>query len=306
MLKKITFALLSLLLCTSLLIAYPLSTSAVEEMPAPEQTALQTPVSEKKQEIQAPSFQEAVNGLFQQLASREGFEDWKPATWSSYPLGPGTHGWVILISSGGKEAGYMVIHSAGPNSYRLTEYGKGDFPLFSLQTLYRSLVQLELIEYPYEAERLYYDPLQAIWKITVPGADRQWYLDAKTGEELPFKNDSKLPKFDASEKKIFTKIEFTHTIVETRQTLPADPYQQLPWVNNKSESPIHFGELKQWVEKKIQPVYAAQLYQNSVTIPLSVSGYQVWSDGDSFVEVLQEDTRYLPFDTMNQLGRFYP
>ncbi|TVY08308.1 hypothetical protein [Paenibacillus cremeus] len=316
--NKLTIVAVTLLLCTSLCFAAPLSTAAVQPTGDQVASVLRTanqpaqdsppPVTPTK-EIVSPSLQAAVDKFFRELSAQKGFEGWKQGTWSSYALGPGTHGWVILITVGGKEAGYMVLHAAGPDTYRLSEYGKGEFPLYSLQTLYRSLVQLELMDYSYQAQRLYYDPLQAVWKITVDGADREWYLDAKTGEELPFKDSSHFPDLPATEDmKPFTNTDSSHTIAATGQTTAAAASQRLPWVQGKPEANMTQAKLKQWINDSTtsQPIYSAELFQGSVTLPLTVTGYQAWSGGDLFVQVLQDDDRYLPYEPLAALGGFYP
>ena len=87
-----------------------------------------------------------------------------------------------------------------PNAggFRLTEYGTGKSPLFSLTTLYRSLIQQELIPSTtlYDdfvqnetiiEDRLYMDTLTSVWKIVL--GDETYYLDAKSGEVLPLTED---------------------------------------------------------------------------------------------------------------------
>lgn len=308
--KKLTFALVSLLLGTNLLAAWPLASPPAH---AVEETKPSAPTSaaptEPATDIAAPTLQAAVERFMKQLALQPGFEPWQQASWTSYPLGPGMHGWVIIVSAEGSETGYLVIHAGEPDTYKLTEYGKGSYPLFSLQTLHRSLVQLELIEYPHQIERLYFGPLQALWKITVQNADRIWYIDAKTGEELPFASDAKLPKSKpapAPNVQAFTNTDAKHTIQESGQSEPAEPYARLPWVQSKSGKPLPFDDLKQLIAQGSKPVYAAELYEGSVTVPLPVAGFQVWSSGDRFVQFRQDDDRFLPYEALQRLGSFYP
>lgn len=306
--KKLTFALTSLLLGTSLLAAFPLdSLPAHAVQAAPQETAVMT--LQIQSDLPAPSLQNAVNGFIQELASQQGFEQWKQGTWTTYPLGPGTHGWIVMVMVDGQEAGYLVVQASGQDTYQLIEYGKGQYPLFSMQTLYHSLVRLEIIEYPYHLERIYYNPLEALWKVTVPQAERAWYIDAKTGEELPLDNDSQLPE---SDKGVFVKpLPFTntdslHTIIAVGQTEPSDAYERLPWVQGKGEPLVRFELLQQWIDQGRKPVFVAELYGGNVQVPLPIIGYQAWSGGESFVGVRQDDDRYLPFHVINPLGGFYP
>lgn len=310
--NKLTFALTSLLLSTSLLAAVPLDSwpaDTVQEAPLePAVHTLQVQPAAQS-DIPAPSLQNAVNRFIHELASHQGFEQWKQGAWTTYPLGPGTHGWIVIVTVDGQEAGYLVVQASGQDTYRLIEYGKGKYPLFSMQTLNRSLVRLEIIEYPYHLERIYYNPLEALWKITVPQANRVWYIDAKTGEELPLDNDSQLPE---SESGIFVKpLPFTntdslHTIIEAGQTEPSDAYERLPWVQGKAETLVRFEQLRQWIDQGRKPIFAARLYGGNVHVPLPITGYQTWSGGESFVGVRQDDDRYLPLHAINPLGGFYP
>ncbi|CAG7651021.1 hypothetical protein ACFQI7_21515 [Paenibacillus allorhizosphaerae] len=310
--KLRTFGLTAFLLCTSLLMARPYPSAALQQPVLPTETKLAATGSVSPgipDEIRSSSLSEAANRFIGVLSSQQGFEQWKQSTWTSYPLGPGTHGWVILVASSGRDIGYLVLYDAGPDKYRLAEYGNGEYPLFSMQTLYRSMVQLELFDYSYKTERLYYNPLQAVWKITVQGADREWYLDAKTGEELPFQDGSKLPKVETGTSpgtKPFTKTEPAHNIIEAGQTAPAEPNQRLPWVQGKPEAGMTERKLQEWIRSARKPVFSAELYSGSVILPLSVSGYHVWSGGDVYVKVLQDDDRYLPFETLASAGGFYP
>ncbi|MGG2201152.1 hypothetical protein [Paenibacillus validus] len=311
--KKLTILLSALLIGTSLLAFGPApETVSVharqDELPA---AALKQAVGARTLPtgVPAPELREAVNRFISQLAEQPGFDTWPQAEWTSQPLGPGTHGWIILVRSGGQEIGYLVVHADESGQYLLTEYGKGSFPLFSANTLYQSLVRLELIDYPYHAERLYWNPLQAVWKVSVENADRIWYLDAKTGEELPIA-ESDLPSpgenMSSSTMKTFTKLDSSHTIIETGETTPHDPYGTLPWVRGEQAADGSFPRVRERIEAGQPPVFAAELYNGSVTVPLAVAGYQLWSGGDSFVQVAQDGDRFIPLDALARLGRFYP
>lgn len=311
--KKLTFALTSLLLCTSLLAARPFDLwPAHAHKETPHMNAVQTIQTQQpaaQSDISAPSLQNAVDRFIGELSAHDGFEQWKQGTWTPYPLGPGTHGWIVIVTVEGEEAGYLVVHASGQDIYRLMEYGKGEYPLFSMQTLYHSLVRLEIIEYLYHVERIYYNPLQALWKVTVPETERVWYIDAKTGEELPLEPSDLVPNSDTGErmKRLpFTFTEPLHKIISAGQTIPSEAYERLPWIQGKAETSLRFEVLRQWIDQGRKPVFVAELYNGSVHVPLPVSGYHVWSSGESFIEVLQDDERYLPFNAINPLGGFYP
>ncbi|SDC25788.1 hypothetical protein SAMN02799630_00935 [Paenibacillus sp. UNCCL117] len=318
--KKLALLLSSAALGASLLVLGPAAYTSADQTwreGKPSPAAAAAPLSEQPPEASvsananapaAPSsvLREAVSGFVSELAKQPGFENWSQAEWTSQPLGPGTHGWVILLKAGGQEIGYLIVYADENGGYRLTEYGRGNYPLFSQQTLYQSLVRLELIEYAYRAEPYYYNPLQAVWQVTVENADRVWYIDAKTGEELPFMSADSFPEPSFSMKP-FTTAGSLHTIIQASHTSPVDPYGTLSWVQGiPAAGGGLFESLQAQIKAGTPPVYAAELYDGQVTIPLAVSGYQVWSGGDRFVQVVQDDDRYLPLDVLTRLGHFYP
>ncbi|NOU97887.1 hypothetical protein GC093_32370 [Paenibacillus sp. LMG 31456] len=251
---------------------------------------------------------EAIKQWTQSISAKPGYEAWKQATWTSQPLGPGTHGWIVLLQSNGQPVGYMVIHAADPNNptkYRLTEYGSGNTPLFSMQTLYQSLVQLELMNTSYHAERLYTSPLQAVWKIT--SGEDLYFIDAKTGEVLPQLTVSEKQEFDKPlEEQIASLLKPEHTITGSVQLPEFDPYERLPWVKG---TPAQYGSISALLsdldqQKKL--TYTAQLFDDKVTIPLAVTGYHQWSNNEVFLLLEQKGQRAIPYGTTFQLGKLYP
>jgi hypothetical protein len=220
---------------------------------------------------------DSVNRWKQALASEPDFDQWKQASWSSYTLGPGTHGWVVILETDGKEIGYMIIHAAESGELRLTEYGTGTSPLFSLTTLYHSLLQLELIpdtisfdDFKHvknvEWERWYFGSLQGLWKVTTDHIT--YVLDAKTGEALPLK------------------------------TLP-DP---------SDESLAHEGleALKGALKKNPKLTYVTERYKGKVTCAMAVRGYRKWGQDDPYLIVDQNGARYIPLNSAMTYGHIYP
>lgn len=288
------------MLWTSLLVAQPLSTAAVtDNPPIPAQALL--PASTDST-VTSPSFMDAVNEWMKRISAEQGYEAWKKATWTSYPLGPGTHGWVILLKADGAEVGYMVIYvddPTDPNKYRLAEYGSGNTPLFSLNTLYRALVQLELIDTSYQAERWYSDPFHAVWNIS--SGPNRYMVDAKTGEQLPVLSD-KLPEADGNR---LPSVRPKHKIVSSVQTDPFDPYERLPWVKGK---PVVFNKPEDFenaIRSKRKLTFVAELYDRKVTVPLAATGLQRWSE-DAFLLLDQDGQRAVPYAQAMSLGNLFP
>ncbi|KRF43528.1 hypothetical protein [Paenibacillus sp. Soil787] len=244
------------------------------------------------------------------LARESGFESWETATWNSYPLGPGTHGWVVILTDHGQDVGYMIVHATDKGSFRLTEYGTGNNPLFSLTTLYRSLVQQELIPTTTSysdfvqndaiiLDRLYMDQLTAVWKVSLQ--DQTYYLDAKSGELLPLKEDP-APRITED------RPEATNLSSKAQTALfPAfDPYDRLPWVQGKPIQVTKLSELQKALNTQAKLTYVTELYNGQVTLPLAILGYQQWADGDSYLTLDHVGSRYVLLDNALKLGHIFP
>jgi hypothetical protein len=272
-------------------IAAALESSAPEPAPKPSVTASDKPAS---------ILDDTVNRWKIALAKEQGFENWEKATWSSYTLGPGNHGWAVILVNEGKEIGYMIIHAAENGELRLTEYGIGSSPLFSLTTLYRSLIQLGLIPESTKAERWYIGSLQGVWKIT---ANQTTYvLDAKTGEALPFES---LPVMDNETIPLPSNTSFGGKLEE--KLLPTfDPYERLPWVQGKPLAVSGLEELRIALQNNPKLTYVSELYEGKVTYALAVLGYRKWEKDDPYLILDYEGPCYLPLHSALSRGKFYP
>jgi hypothetical protein len=257
------------------------------------------------------SLETSIDQWKQKLSKEKGFESWEQATWSTYPLGPGTHGWIVLLQDDGLEVGYMVIHSTEDGALQLTEYGTGTHPLFSLNTLYRTLVQQELIPLSMtladltlngqiSIERWYQGGLAALWILTLD--EEKLHIDAKTGEILPIDQVSESPLDPLT-------IHGTRLIgLAEQQLFPAfDPYERLPWVMGEPLPITQYLELKELLQGSINLTYVAELYKEHtpVTVPLAVIGYQQWDNEEPFVILEQQGERYMPLTAVLAQGQFY-
>ncbi|TXK85968.1 hypothetical protein [Paenibacillus sp. N3.4] len=301
------------------LLFVPMQTSAVDHL---ERTSLTQTLKESGAPhtmTKAPldlrsesSLADTIKAWQTALSHENGFHNWQKATWNSYPLGPGTHGWVIILSEQGKDVGYMIINAAENGSFQLAEYGTGDNPLFSLTTLYRSLVQQELIPSSISfsdfikneaitKERLYMDALTALWKINIQ--QQTYYLDAKSGELLPLKEDP-APKIIQS----MTPITSTQLVGEVHEwvTSPFDPYDRLPWVEG---TPLHVTQLKELqtaLRQTTKLTYVTELYNNQVTLPLAILGYTQWDQSEPYLALDHVGPRYVRLLAALQQGDIYP
>lgn len=265
------------------------------------------------------SLQEHVQNWIDELAKTEEFAHWAGAAWDLYPLGPGTHGWVVIVRQD-QEIGYLVVYATEDGSYRLEEYGTGDKPLFGWNTLYQSLVQLGLIDAslsPTEAdqalrnagyllERVFVPPLQSVWEITAPSGET-WYLDAKTGQQLPDLSawvESLDPGEIGTWPNPADRYRPSAFIRETWE--PEDPFLRAAWLR---EPPLEAMEYAKWVElarkKQSRLVYSARLFGDVALYPLAVSGYMAGPGLGAFVRLEHDGARYIAYDSAVTIGRFH-
>ncbi|MDR6549037.1 hypothetical protein [Paenibacillus qinlingensis] len=294
----------------------PLHTSAVDNLAgtSPTQTQVKEPntaVTSTPDMASTASFGSTISNWQATLAKEAGFAGWLNARWNSYPLGPGTHGWVIILSDKGQEVGYMIVHAVDSGGFRLTEYGTGPSPLFSLATLYRSLIQQELIPSTtsYDSfvqneklinSRLYMDTLTSVWKIVQGG--ETYYLDAKSGELLPLTADPTPRLVDSLANRPTDLSGGARSLVR-----PAfDPYDRLPWIEGTPLPVTSLPELQIAMEQQGDLTYVTLLYDELVTMPLAVLGYQQWLHGDNYLVLDHEGPRYVQLDASIGLGELYP
>jgi hypothetical protein len=250
------------------------------------------------------------------LSKEAGFEQWSKATWTVYPLGPGTHSWIILLKSGAEEIGYLVAASGADGSLKLVEYGQGQNPLFSMNTLYQSMVQRELIpaslsldsflkDSPVKLTRWYIPPLQAVWEVDTES--RIYYLDAKSGQELPDisawltkekvqEHDTLSPPGPYAES----------TVTDSAILEPFDPFTRPSWLKGSPLPALDFRELKALLnEPDTQITYSGKWYGGIALYPLAVSGFHLWSSSAPYIRLEHEGSRFIPLQDAAKLGHFY-
>lgn len=248
----------------------------------------------------------AVNKWHSALSEMKGFESWKGATWQSYPLGPGTHGWVVHFSLGSRNVGYIVVHAIPDGGFQLSEYGLGDKPLFSSNTLYQSLVQQALIDpslsasealAQVHAERLYPHPMYALWKFTT--GDQVMFADAKSGEILPI-IESDLPAWSLS---FGDRVHDELKAVQTGEMDGFDPYERFTWF--RAPAPINrYTELQDLIAKSEQVTLVVMPYQDKVIMPMALTGYHQFAEGEPYMKLEQYGARYIPYSATIECGQY--
>ncbi|MDF2923964.1 MAG: hypothetical protein K0R57_2878 [Paenibacillaceae bacterium] len=250
-----------------------------------------------------PALEQQIKQWATSLSKEPGFEAWSAATWSVYPLGPGTHSWMILLQGNGQEIGYMIIASTKEHTYKLMEYGLGPNPLFSMNTLYQSLVQRALIPdtIPYESfaqepsmklTRWYILPLQAVWE--VQQGTTTLYLDAKTGEELPDIGSWLTGTKEIQQ--VLSQYPLSSGVISESQTrADFDPFMKTTWLTETPLAQLTFAQWKSTAAPELHFTYLGKLFGGRALYPLAVSGYHLWDTDCSFLRLEHEGSRFVPY-----------
>lgn len=301
-------------------------------VPLKEADTGQAVVQQAPQDISdATNFKSAVKDWIAALTKGEGFETWKTAKWESLPVGPGTHSWLVTIRKDRLEVGYLIVGAMEDGKhYKLLEYGLGQQPLFSFNTLYQSMMQQALIDSQlsltafssdttWKKERFYLSTLENFWRIT--HGTEVYYLDAKTGEILlnsvdPLETNVELlgasaanpsakedPKLATSD--VLTSLKPAQ-IKETSVTRAFDPFEKPSWVEGKPLSIRSIGMLKHALQAHPKLTYMTKLYQQKIIYPFALTGYQIWNEGEVYIALDDEGARYIPLSSLLHAGSFYP
>lgn len=256
-------------------------------------------------------FRKQIESWIATLSGQDDFRDWPGAEWTRYPLGAGMHGWLVLLHKNGQEIGYLVVGATEDGKLTLTEYGSGEHPLFSLQTLHRSLAQAarndpdpDKTAYtpPLPVERLYFSPLHAVWKVA-RGND-SIYIDAKTGEQLPLSAESfeSLQPYRPASPILKTEPHISRSLL----LQPFDPFDNTYWIVDEPQAVATSAELLTLLERAGPPVtFKSNLYGNTVLAPFAVTGLQLWTSDAAYVRLEQAGVRYVPFDVLAEYGAFH-
>ncbi|HEX7056646.1 MAG TPA: hypothetical protein VF260_05545 [Bacilli bacterium] len=281
------------------------------------QTAAQADYAETAK--QPFALNDAVSRIISELAEQKEFAAWKKAARTIYPLGAGLHGWVVLVQADGKAAGYLVI-TASPADERhfiLSEYGFGEFPLYSKATLYRALRDGELLppqesaaefreDISFAATSVYPNALHAVWRVSFRArhtGGETVYVDAKTGEIYPQEAEAveKLANKESKPPGVPVAAKFVQAV-----SLPEfDPYENIGWVVDEPANIASMRDLLEMLQSKQKLTYVAKLFQEEVVMPYAVTGYHTWDEGEAFIRLDQDGPRYIPFSVLARWGKFY-
>jgi hypothetical protein len=278
-----------------------------------DQPAGQDEVASQGQVVEPPAdLQQQIARLVGKLSKQPGFELWSQARWDSYPLGPGIHGWVVVLTKDGKECGYLIVNAAPDGTYKLGEYGTGPNPLFGLSALAQSLQSSELgvgvdsKVNSVKVERLYVGPWHAVWSIIGKGETRLW--DAATGDPLPIRWDIVSGEFASLGQAGGSGTGGNDSVKRTLQSSAFDPYERLNWLIDDPMPTPSLAEISTIVSSpgSVRLTFVAQPFDGQTIYAYAVSGVQVWDTADPYIRLsINNNDRYIPYSQMIQLGHFY-
>jgi hypothetical protein len=242
------------------------------------------------------------------LSAHQPFEEWKHAVPDIQALGPGTHGWLAILNSAGRPVGYMVVYASEDGTFRLGEYGAGPNVLFSPAALDKSLSENGLLDpkkTPYKAIRHYFHPFAAVWEVSA-GQESYW-IDAKTGELLPFERESwdrLLPSLQQSvppDSYGFAAKTDSSFLGDT-----FDAYEKLPWLTGEKPFGAENAEkVQSRIRSGLHLRYVTEPYGEAALYALPVTGYQKWENGRLDLALDMAGSRFIPIRQLQQYGKFY-
>ncbi|CAM3765513.1 hypothetical protein [Marinicrinis lubricantis] len=260
-------------------------------------------------------FQKTVNYWIDELAQQKGFESWKNARWSSEPLGAQMHSWVIEIRSGDVVVGYMVMGADAAGSYRLLEYGQGTYPLFNTSLLSPYLESLGIAYSDATWTRIYHHPLESFWYAET--SQGGYLFDAKNGEYYETDSQKLRGLINLPESAGLPGMENEHesltvharmTLKETTDVPSFDPFLTIPWVGQDPLSEPLPQLIADFIKSGQHITYTQRIIAGEMILPLAVSGFHIWTDGELqiyYFAVDQEGQRFIPYVMMTEKGSFY-
>ncbi|MDQ0195920.1 hypothetical protein [Paenibacillus wynnii] len=256
------------------------------------------------------------------LAEEATFKSWKGAQSEYYPLGPGTHSWLVNVMKAEQRIGYLIITAKNEGGYMLSEYGAGYEGLpYSLKELRQLLVQEGLITSTSSGNLTLtplYVPLLPLWEVSISG--KKLYINAVVPEILPWNSS----KAEALLKKAGSAANLDLTVgsnlsprevYQTNQS--SDPYDNLLWLTNPKLPTISDNDFSAVLKRKGNLVFQSAGQNESVGAPLMITGYQIWtvdaqttepgtaSMNKLYAAIGPQGRRFVPLSLLQQYGTLH-
>lgn len=288
------------------LLSAPYFSAAAGAGAAPANAAAGITASLPDQSIPAEVQSFAVN-LIQALSSQSEFSSWGQSEAAYDPLGPGTHSWLVSLSSGGHPAGYLIITAKPGGGLALAEYGVGPNPLYNPDRLNGLTFK--------QMEPLYGGPTLTQWRIRQNNAQASpdTYIEAGNGELLPDTDrDWSARAFhlaDSAHSADSAAIWLPET--STRTATAFNPNDNLLWMVQKA-LPASQTSLTAELQARKKLVFFSSGKSRTYAQSLPINGYQLWkpqTDPSSAKAVYirsetEGNTRYILLDALYPAGQF--
>jgi hypothetical protein len=265
------------------------------------------------------SVQEFAKATLNKLAAEAPFTAWKDAGIEYYPLGPGTHGWLVNVMKGEERIGYMIISATDTGGYMLSEYGAGTYGLpYSLNDLRQFLVQNGLITSSFSGTiklTALYAPLLPVWKITID--EKTVYINASVPQILPW-------TLSKAEEVLKEQPQTTDVITNLNPDVSPlsafnsggsdDPYEDILWLTAPKLTTVGGDNIALLIRPKESIAYQAAGRNDLVGAPFMITGYQSWQPSHGQAENNKltvyaasgpEGKRYLPLTALQNNGTLH-
>lgn len=291
-------------------------TQAVMQEILPALTMKQAPAPE--------TLQDFTRITISQLSANAPFKEWKDAGTEVYPLGPGTHSWLVNVMHGEQRIGYLIISASDNSGYMLSEYGAGTYGLpYSMNELRQYLVQEGLLTSNYSGTlglTALYAPLLPVWKLTLE--NKTIYLNASVLQVLPW-------SLSQANSILSGRLEATALVVsgqdQARRPSPAlrgggqdDPYADLLWLTAPELKSISEASLSALLTARGSLAFQAAGHNDALGAPFMITGCQSWlpaatapgsqdksSQAIVYAAAGPGGKRYLPLAALQRSGTFH-
>ncbi|WP_310549893.1 hypothetical protein [Paenibacillus glufosinatiresistens] len=251
--------------------------------PAP--VSLPAPTADAAPSVRLLAF---VQAAVDKLSQQEPYGSWIGAKPSVYPLGPGTHGWLVQLTADGRRVGYLIVTAAEDGGYALSEYGAGSSGLpYDLEALraFSARNGLLLSSLSSGSWRLTpcYNGILPYWRLD--NGSGELLVSAVQPELLPVSAAAPSPgSGEAANAPVLTGILTSgnadryspQTVI--RASAPAeDPYDNLLWLSAPRLRPASAAELGALLRTSPALVFRASGTNGAGSGPLAVTGCQAWT-----------------------------
>ncbi len=244
----------------------------------------------------------------QQLSQASEFKTWQNATLTVFPLGPGTHSWMVVVENKNEQTGYLIVHATSEGNLQLGEYGFGAYISQTGASSQASKVSL-LYNHPFSAVAIHQSRVYDMFLL----------------EELPFDLEQFNKKFKKKSGFInsYASLDvMPQQLEESYASLPFDPYEKITWLTSEPLTVKHTNHsdwddadlyslaiaLQNAVYQKLEPRFITEQYNNEVMFVWSVIGYHKW-DQQLYIQLHSSGTepvdRFIPFSLLIESGKFY-